>query len=169
MDSSPQTESNRDRIQMLAMGQDMVRDHPLFGVGPEMVGDVYGRYLRRNPVHTYNPHLHNVPMQIAAERGLPALGLFLWFIVATLRDAWRQLRDGPHRAVAGAGRWRRRRDDDRGPVRVQLRRLGVPDAVPGDNHAALRGAADRRTDLDGRLLPTNELPLQSLSARVPVE
>jgi O-antigen ligase len=31
---SPQTESNRDRIQMLGMGADIVRDHPVFGVGP---------------------------------------------------------------------------------------------------------------------------------------
>ena len=99
---SPQTESNRDRLQMLSMGVDMVRDHPLFGVGPEMVGDVYGRYLRPNPVHTYNPHLHNVPMQIAAERGLPALAFFLWFAASALLDAWRQLRRGPSQAIAGA-------------------------------------------------------------------
>ncbi len=99
---SPETESNRDRLQMLAMGADMVRDHPVFGVGPEMVGVVYGKYLRPNPVHTYNPHLHNVPMQIAAERGLPALVLFLWFVGASFSDAWRQLRRGPFRAVAGA-------------------------------------------------------------------
>jgi O-antigen ligase len=25
-------------------------------------------------------HLHNVPMQIAAERGLPALAMWLWFV-----------------------------------------------------------------------------------------
>ena len=29
-----------------------------------------------------NPHLHNVPMQIAAERGLPALGAWIWFVVS---------------------------------------------------------------------------------------
>ena len=28
-----------------------------------------------------NPHLHNVPMQIAAERGLPALAIWIWFLV----------------------------------------------------------------------------------------
>lgn len=166
---SPQTESNRDRIQMLAMGQDMVRDHPLFGVGPEMVGDVYGRYLRPNPVHTYNPHLHNVPMQIAAERGLPALGLFLWFIVATLLDAWRQLRDGPHRAVAGAAV---------GAV-VAMMTAGLFEYNFGDSEFLMLFLgiitlpfAARQTgeaDLDGRLLPTSELPLQSLSASVPAE
>jgi O-antigen ligase len=104
--------SNRDRIQMLQMGMDIVRDYPVFGVGPEMIGGddpsqgragVYGQYLRPNPVHTYNPHLHNVPMQIAAERGLPALALWLIFIGVAARDLYRQLRDGPARAIAGAG------------------------------------------------------------------
>ena len=32
-----------------------------------------------------NPHLHNVPMQIAAERGLLALAAWLWFVVAACR------------------------------------------------------------------------------------
>ena len=33
-----------------------------------------------------NPHLHNVPLQIAAERGLPALALWLWFIYTLVAD-----------------------------------------------------------------------------------
>jgi O-antigen ligase len=95
--------SNRDRIQMLQMGVDIVRDYPVFGVGPEMIGEVYDDYLRPDPVHTYNPHLHNVPMQIAAERGLPALALWLAFILVCARDLFNQLRAGPARAIAGAG------------------------------------------------------------------
>ena len=98
-----QDESNRDRIQMLAMGRDMVRDHPAFGVGPEMVGRVYGNYLQPNPVHTYNPHLHNVPVQIAAERGLPALAAWLWFIVAAAWGLLQEFRRGPAPALAAAG------------------------------------------------------------------
>jgi O-antigen ligase len=100
---NPSDPSNRDRVQMLAMGREMVRDHPVFGVGPEMVQRVYHQYLQPNPVHTYNPHLHNVPMQIAAERGLPALAAWLWFVVVVLRDLWRQLVRGPARPLAGAG------------------------------------------------------------------
>jgi O-antigen ligase len=99
----PNDPSNRDRVQMLAMGREMVRDHPFFGVGPEMVQRVYSQYLRPDPVHTYNPHLHNVPMQIAAERGLPALAVWIWFVIAAVRDLWRQLMRGPARAIAGAG------------------------------------------------------------------
>lgn len=98
-----QDESNRDRLDMLVMGRDMVRDNPWFGVGPNMVGRVYGRYLRPNPVHTYNPHLHNVPMQIAAERGVPALLLWLAFIGTAAWGMVRPLRFGPAKAVAGAG------------------------------------------------------------------
>jgi hypothetical protein len=30
-------------------------------------------------------HLHNVPMQIAAERGIPAVGVFVWFVVSLAR------------------------------------------------------------------------------------
>ena len=98
-----QDPSNRDRVQMLQMGAAIVRDYPVFGVGPDMVGHVYGRYLRPDPVHTYNPHLHNVPVQIAAERGLPALLLWGLFVVVATRDLARQLRHGPARPLAGAG------------------------------------------------------------------
>jgi O-antigen ligase len=100
---SAQQDSNRDRLQMIEMGRDMIRDHPLVGVGPDMVGRVYGRYLRPNPVHTYNPHLHNVPVQIAAERGLPAFAAWLVFVVIALLGLFRQVRLGPAHAVAGAG------------------------------------------------------------------
>ena len=65
--------TTRDRVAMLEAGVAMVRDHPWTGVGPDMVGQVYPDYRDRVAVQANNPHLHNVPMQIAAERGLPAL------------------------------------------------------------------------------------------------
>lgn len=95
--------ATRDRVAMLRMGAHMVRDHPLVGVGPEMVQRVYTQYRDPLAVNPTNPHLHNVPVQIAAERGLPALAAWLWFVVVAFRDLWRQLRQGPARAVAGAG------------------------------------------------------------------
>jgi O-antigen ligase len=99
----PADPSNLDRIQMVAMGVDMVRDYPWFGVGPEMVGRVYGRYLRPSPVHTYNPHLHNVPMQIAAERGLLALGAWLTFVALAGWGLLRRLRNPLVAGLAAAG------------------------------------------------------------------
>ena len=68
---------------MIEIGARIVKDHPLTGVGPNMIPRVYARVppdyadQRRS-----NPHLHNVPLQIAAERGLPALLVWLWFIAA---------------------------------------------------------------------------------------
>src|ERR1035437_1998177 len=76
--------SSRDRLAMLREGEHMIRAHPLVGVGPNMVEVLYSQYRDPDAVQKVNPHLHNVPMQIAAERGLPALGLWLWFIVSLI-------------------------------------------------------------------------------------
>jgi len=99
----PAHPSNRDRIAMWTIGKRIVADYPLVGVGPDRVKTVYVRYRPEAYVNPTNPHLHNVPIQIAAERGLPALALWIWFIAVALRDLWRQLRRGPMEAVAAAG------------------------------------------------------------------
>jgi O-antigen ligase len=98
-----QDPSNRDRVAMWTIGQRIVVDHPLAGVGPDMVKEVYADYRPAQYVNPTNPHLHNVPIQIAAERGLPALAAWLWFVAVALRDLWRQLRRGPMPALAAAG------------------------------------------------------------------
>ena len=98
-----QNATNRDRLTMLSMGVEMVRDHPLFGLGPNMVIQVYPEYRPADAVNPLNVHLHNVPMQIAAERGLLALGVWIVFIAVAAAGLIRQLRAGPARAVAGAG------------------------------------------------------------------
>jgi O-antigen ligase len=75
--------SNKDRVAMMHSGFAIVRDHPLTGVGPNMIPRVYAQYRDPNAENAINPHLHNVPLQIAAERGLPALLTWLWFVGAT--------------------------------------------------------------------------------------
>jgi O-antigen ligase len=95
--------TSRDRIAMLHIGRDIVRDHPLFGVGPDMIKVVYAHYRPPEAVNPTNPHLHNVPVQIAAERGLPALAAWVWFIAVAARDLVRKLQRGPEHAVAAAG------------------------------------------------------------------
>jgi O-antigen ligase len=79
-------ESNRDRLAMIRSGLRIIKDHPLEGVGPNMVSQVYPHYRDPLAIKQSNPHLHNVPLQIAAERGLPALGLWLWFMFTLVRD-----------------------------------------------------------------------------------
>ena len=75
-----QDPSNQDRFAMIEVGAKMVRDHPLVGVGPDMVSRLYEQYRPDYAINKVNPHLHNVPLQIAAERGLPALAIWIWLI-----------------------------------------------------------------------------------------
>jgi O-antigen ligase len=95
--------SNRDRVAMLRTGVAMTAAHPLTGVGPNMVPKVYVQYRAPDAVEPVNPHLHNVPMQIAAERGIPALAVFLWFVIRLGRDLLRLFRENRNRVLAATG------------------------------------------------------------------
>ena len=93
--------TSRDRVAMLQAGVAIVRDHPLTGVGPDMVRHVYADYRVASAVQENNIHLHNVPMQIAAERGLPALGFWLAFVASALVSLRPLLDRARHRVLAG--------------------------------------------------------------------
>jgi O-antigen ligase len=84
--------TNRDRIAMAEAGLAMINDQPLTGIGPDMVAEVYPQYRTDDAVEIEVPHLHNVPLHIAAERGLPALALWLWFVGVAARDLFALLR-----------------------------------------------------------------------------
>jgi O-antigen ligase len=88
-----------DRLAMLREGARMVRAHPLVGVGPNMVKERYAEYRDAGAVKEVNPHLHNVPVQIAAERGLPALAIWIGFIGVLATDLWRLFRTGEQRVL----------------------------------------------------------------------
>jgi O-antigen ligase len=92
----------RDRAAMLQAGAAIVADHPLTGVGPDQIREVYPAYRVPWAVQASNPHLHNVPMQIAAERGLPALAAWLWFIGLLVVSLVPLMKRGRHRALTGA-------------------------------------------------------------------
>jgi O-antigen ligase len=94
--------TSRDRVAMLQAGVAIVRDYPLMGVGPDQIERVYPTYRVPDAVKPTNPHLHNVPMQIAAERGLPALAAWLWFVVAAVTGVWRLLTKSRHKSLAAA-------------------------------------------------------------------
>ena len=98
--------TNRDRVAMFHTGVNIIKDFPLTGVGPDGVRLVYQSYRDPRAERQLNPHLHNVPLQIAAERGLPALAVWIWFIVVLIQDLARktrssQLRSLPTAALAG--------------------------------------------------------------------
>jgi len=101
--------SSLDRYYMWQAGLDMVLDRPVFGQGPGMILVTYPRYRWPEAPNPQAPHLHNNPLQIAAERGVPGLVFFLWWYAAALsaaRDETRLARGGGPgctRADAAAG------------------------------------------------------------------
>lgn len=95
--------SNRDRLAMARTGSAMVRDYPLTGVGPAMIPKLYAQYRDPDAVQALNPHLHNVPLQIAAERGVPALAIWIAFIVVLIYGLFRVFRSQKDQTLAAAG------------------------------------------------------------------
>jgi O-antigen ligase len=92
--------TSRDRVAMLQTGGAMIKDHPLTGVGPNMVERSYTQYRDPDSVEKVNPHLHNVPIQIAAERGLPALVLWTGFVAVLAVGVFRIFRGSQDRVLA---------------------------------------------------------------------
>jgi putative inorganic carbon (hco3(-)) transporter len=92
------TDSNRHREVTFLTGIEMVKAHPWFGLGPEQIRQQFDSYmpaaLKPKPVGFYG-HLHNIYVQYAAERGIPALLVFLWLIASILWDTFRTLRRLP--------------------------------------------------------------------------
>ena len=72
------------RLEMWHAALEMIRRHPLVGVGPDNINEVYTLYLppRSSPIVGWHEHLHDDFLQLAAERGLPCLVAWLWFMGA---------------------------------------------------------------------------------------
>jgi O-antigen ligase len=97
---NPKDPTRSDRLVMVREGVHMIKDHPWLGLGPNMVQRFYAQYREPDAVNKTNPHLHNVPLQIAAERGLPALAVWLWFVVGLIVALAKMLREQHHRLLA---------------------------------------------------------------------
>jgi O-antigen ligase len=82
--------SNYDRVCMMEAGLAMIRERPLFGLGPELVERRYAIYRSPAAPRYDVPHLHNNLLQLAAERGLPALAAYLGLTLAAVAVAWRE-------------------------------------------------------------------------------
>ncbi len=97
-------DSNAHRAMCRAIGWEMIKAHPLLGVGPEQVGPQHLEYLppgTKLPLpQGYYGHLHSIYYQYAAERGVPALLALLWILGRMLYDFARALR-----SATGERRW----------------------------------------------------------------
>jgi putative inorganic carbon (hco3(-)) transporter len=91
-------DSNEHRAVLRRVGWEMIKAHPLVGVGLERVGPEFEHYVPADvprPLPTgYYEHLHNIYYHFAAERGLPALAAILWLFGQALWDFARALRGG---------------------------------------------------------------------------
>ena len=97
-------DSNYRRTIMARTGLRMIEAHPAFGIGPEQIQPQFLKYLPPDvalplPKGWYG-HLHNVYLQYAAERGIPALACILWIIGKMARDFRRALRVSPDQTEA---------------------------------------------------------------------
>ena len=91
-------DSNTFRTVTRRTGWEMVKDHPWLGLGPEQIRPAFESYVppdipRPLPPGWYG-HLHNIYLQYAAERGIPALCFLLWMIGRMVVDFTRALRSG---------------------------------------------------------------------------
>jgi putative inorganic carbon (hco3(-)) transporter len=97
-------DSNDRRVILTRTGLAMIRAHPWFGLGPEQVGPQFIHYVPQDvprplPKGWYG-HLHNVYLQYAAERGIPALLVMLWLLAKIMVDLHRAARRlGSHPAA----------------------------------------------------------------------
>jgi putative inorganic carbon (hco3(-)) transporter len=101
-----ETDSNRHRVVTFRTGVEMVKAHPVFGIGPEEIGRKFDSYvpadIRRPLPVGYYGHLHNIYVQYAAERGIPGLLCVLWLIGLTVWDAVHTLRRVPRQSEEAA-------------------------------------------------------------------
>jgi O-antigen ligase len=72
--------SNLDRIYLARSGLRIIKDYPILGTGPATFPLVYEKY-KLPQAERKGIHLHNNLIQIAVERGIPALLFWLSFLI----------------------------------------------------------------------------------------
>jgi O-antigen ligase len=98
--SMGQLDTNVERLLLWETTWNMLRDHPVLGVGVGNYRDAQDAYIREEvSLPMTRTHAHNIWLQIAAERGVLGLLAFFWLTVAIFKEAI----SGLHRLRAGGG------------------------------------------------------------------
>ena len=85
---------NPARLLMWETGFSMIKTYPWLGVGPERVGPLFEQFAAQSKDEwpdAYYGHLHNMYIHYAAERGLPATLILIWFLIKVITDCRRAL------------------------------------------------------------------------------
>ncbi len=97
-------DSNMHRVYTFRTGVEMIKAHPLLGLGLERVGPHVKDYipadLPQQLPEGYYGHLHNIYIHYAAERGIPAAIAVIFFFLLTAKDWLARLLHAPHDPAA---------------------------------------------------------------------
>jgi len=156
-----------DRLCMAEAGLRMIGERPLLGLGPNEVKRLYPLYRHPTAPRLLIPHLHDAFLELAAERGVPELAVYLALVAAASLAAWRGFRRGASDAdlhlgamgaLAGflvAGLF----EDNWGSTSVQrvvLLLLALPFCLAPESPALLPASGDRQLGQPARPLGERE-------------
>ena len=82
-------DSAKRRMSYMQAGLSVIPQHPLLGVGMDSVKRHWHEWGFPGD---YITHTHSTPIQIAMDRGLPALGCYVWLIAVMMIVSWRGCR-----------------------------------------------------------------------------
>ena len=91
----PDDETVKERIYMAKAGFKIISKYPIFGTGLDTAKIAYKKFRPPEAVRDV-PHLHSNILQIGAELGIPALAVWLLFIIISFADnfkVWKHSRD----------------------------------------------------------------------------
>ncbi|HSI88596.1 MAG TPA: O-antigen ligase family protein, partial [Pyrinomonadaceae bacterium] len=101
-----QNETNEYRMTMWRDGVRLATESPrnlLVGVGMDSIKERWGEWDLFDGGRLPMGHFHSTPIQLAVERGLPALGLWLVFIALSAAAFWRAVRRMPSERFVSRG------------------------------------------------------------------
>ena len=101
----PNDPNTRNRIELFETSIRLIKQNPWFGVGPANVNReaLHYRGSKEYPDWMYQ-HMHNNVLQIAVERGIPGLALWLWLMIRLAWDALRLYRSRARDSASPASR-----------------------------------------------------------------
>ncbi|MBK6313403.1 MAG: O-antigen ligase family protein [Blastocatellia bacterium] len=102
----PTDESTQWRLTVWREALPILAAHPLFGIGPDAAKYRAGELQLFDGGKLPPGHFHSTPLQIAVDRGIPALIAWIAFVAMLLVSIGRLARQQASRESTGGGDWR---------------------------------------------------------------